>query len=99
MATRKSESQHENPTEESILAAYERLFSDAKGVRRYPQSGLRYVGLPGNAVLVEQNPQKESQWAKLARKGRKVAWVMRGDEYVARVIDGKVEILGQRSDE
>lgn len=96
MAKRKSESEHEKLTEESILEAFEKLFSGGKGVRRYSHSGLRYARLPGDAVLVEQNPRKESEWAGLARKGHKVAWAIRGDEYLARVIDGKVEMLGPR---
>lgn len=92
MAKRKAESDDEL-TEESILAAFEKLFSAGKGVRRYSHSGPRYLRLPGDAVLVEQNPQKESRWAKLARRGHKVAWAIRGDEYAARVVDGRVELL------
>jgi hypothetical protein len=67
-------------------------------VRRYSHSGLRYVKLTDDAVMVEQNPQKESQWAKMARKAHKVAWAIRGDEYVARVIDGEVEMPVRGSD-
>ncbi len=99
MAKRKAESGDEELTEESVRAAFEKLFSEGEGVSRYSHSGLRYVKLPGDAVLVEQNPQKETQWARLARKGRKVAWAIRGDEYLARVIDGEVEMLGRRSGE
>ncbi len=99
MANRKSESEHEELTEESVLAAYEKLFSGGKGVRRYSHSGLRYVKLSGDAVLVEQNPRKESKWARMASRGHKVAWAIRGDEYLARVIDGKVEMLGGRGGE
>lgn len=51
MANGKSESEHEELTEESVLAAYEKLFSGGKGVRRYSHSGVRYVKLPGDAVL------------------------------------------------
>ncbi|MDQ3917104.1 MAG: hypothetical protein M3348_01260 [Acidobacteriota bacterium] len=86
-------------SEESILAASEKLFSDGKGVRRYSHSGLRYVKLPGDAVLVGRNPRKGTRWAEMVRKGRKVAWAIRGDEYIARVTDGEVEMLGHRSDE
>ncbi len=99
MANRKSEFEHEELTEESALAAFEKLFSDGKGVRRYSHSGLRYVKLPGDAVLVEQNPQKETRWARMARQGHKVAWAIRGDEYLERAIDGEVEMLGRASDE
>lgn len=85
--------------EESIRAAAEKLFSDGRGVRRYSHSGLRYVKLSNDAVLVEQNPRKETRWARMARMGHKVAWAIRGDEYIARVIDGEVEMLGGRGGE
>lgn len=99
MAKRKAESDDKELTEESVRAASEQLFSDGKGVRRYSHSGLRYMKLAGDAVLVEQNPQKETQWAKMARKGHMVAWAIRGDEYLARVIDGEVEMLVRQGDE
>ena len=94
MSKSKNESDDGGLTREAILAAFEKLFSGAKkGVRRFPHSGVRHVALPGGAELVEQNPQKSSEWAKLAREGHKVAWVMRDGEYLARVVDGEVEML------
>jgi hypothetical protein len=85
------------PTEAEILSAYEKLFGDAKrGVRRFKQSGLRYVKFPGDLALIEQNPNKESQWAELAQRGHKIAWLMKNGTYLARVMDGKVEILPRR---
>jgi hypothetical protein len=84
------------PTRETILAAFEKLFSGEKrGVRKFSHSGLRHVALAGGAELVEQNPKKTSEWAELARAGHKVAWVMKEGEYLARVVDGKVEMLGR----
>jgi hypothetical protein len=76
-----------------ILVAFEKLFSGGRGVRRFRQSGLRHVELPHDCVLVEQNPQKSSEWAALARAGRRVAWVMRDGRYLARVVDGEVTFL------
>jgi hypothetical protein len=77
-----------------ILVAYEKLFGGGRGVRRFPRSRLRYVELPAGARLVEQNPDKRSEWAELARRGRRVAWAMRGGAYLARVVDGEVVMLG-----
>ena len=99
MTTRKEKKADEELTKESILAAFERLFSGGKGVRRFSHSGLRYVKLPGDAVLVEQNPQKGSEWARLARKGHRVAWALLEGKYLARVVDGEVEMLRQSADE
>jgi hypothetical protein len=76
-----------------ILVAFEKLFGGGRGVRRFPRSGVRYVELEGGAVLVEQNPKKQSVWAELARRGHRVAWVMRDGAYLARVVDGRVEVL------
>jgi hypothetical protein len=84
------------PTEESILAAFEKLFKPGEpGLRRFKPSGVRYVNLSGGAILVEQNPNKRSQWAMLARQGHRIAWVMRDGEYLARVVDGEVQTLGK----
>ena len=76
-----------------ILVAFEKLFGGGRGVRRFPRTGLRHVELEDGAMLVEQNPRKESEWAAQARAGRRVAWVMRDGEYLARVVDGEVTIL------
>jgi hypothetical protein len=50
---------------------------------------------PAGLSSFEQNPRKSSEWAKLARDGHKVAWAMRDGEYLARVVDGEVEMLGR----
>lgn len=76
-----------------ILVHAEKLFGGGRGVKRFARSQLRYVELENDAVLVEQNPNKKSEWAELARKGRRVAWVMRDGEYLARVVDGEVTKL------
>lgn len=81
------------PTAGVVLVAFEKLFSGGRGVRRFRQSGLRHVELPAGAVLVEQNPKKSTEWAELARAGRRVAWVMRDGRYLARVVDGEVTFL------
>jgi hypothetical protein len=76
-----------------ILVAFEKLFGGGRGVRRFRQSGLRHVELSDGAVLVEQNPKKSSEWAELARHGRRVAWVMRDGHFLARVVEGEVTFL------
>ena len=76
-----------------ILVAFEKLFGGGRGVRKFSRSGLRYVPLSAGAVLIEQNPKKQSEWAELARAGHRVAWVMRDGEYLARVLDGEVVML------
>jgi hypothetical protein len=92
-----SEKSEENSGEElsagRIQVAFEKLFGGGRGVKKFSRSGLRYTELPGGAVLIEQNPKKKSEWAELARNGRRIAWVMRDGEYLARVVDGEVVML------
>ena len=76
-----------------ILVAFEKLFGGGRGVRRFARSNLRYVQLGDDIMLVEQNPNKNSDWAKLARDGRRIAWVLREGEYLARVVDGEVVMM------
>lgn len=76
-----------------ILVAFEKLFSGGRGVSRFSRSNLRYTKLPGGAILVEQNPKKKSEWARLANEGHRIAWVMRDGEYLARIVDGEVVML------
>jgi hypothetical protein len=78
-----------------ILVAFEKLFGGGRGVKKYARSGLRYVELPDGAVLIEQNPKKTSEWAALARRGHRIAWVLRGGAYLARVVDGEVTMLDE----
>lgn len=78
----------------AISVAFEKLFGGGRGVSKFTQSGLRYVKLDAHGtLLIEQNPNKKSEWAKLAREGKRVAWVMRDGAYLARVVDGEVVIL------
>ena len=37
--------------------------------------------------FVEQNPNKSSRWAAMAREGHMIMWVMKGRSYVAQVRD------------
>jgi hypothetical protein len=76
-----------------ILVAFEKLFGGGRGVKKFTRSGVRYVSLPGGAILAEQNLKKPSKWTELAEKGHRIAWVMRDGEYLARVVDGEVEML------
>ena len=89
------------PDEEEIQGAFRELFSDEKGtVRRFSRSGLRYLYLSGGTTLIEQNPSKQSRWAQMARQGRQIAWLMKEGRYLARVIDGEVQLLApQRGEE
>jgi hypothetical protein len=76
-----------------ILVAFEKLFGGGRGVKKFARSGVRFVNLAEGAILVEQNLKKPSKWTELAEKGHRIAWVMRDGEYLARIVDGEVEML------
>ena len=68
-------------------------------VRRTPKRGLRQVDFEfdGNEIRgLEQNPETKSQWAQLARSGKKVMQFLSDGRYVANVVDGKVSFYGRR---
>jgi hypothetical protein len=62
-------------------------------VRRTPSKNLRQVDFDFEGVTyrgIEQNPNTNSRWAQLARKGAKVMQFMQSGSYVAAVADGKI---------
>ena len=86
------------PDRETLQNAFQQLFGEEKGrVRRFPQSGLRYVPLSAGTTLVEQNPSKQSRWAQKARQGHQIAWLMKEGRYLARVFDGEVTLLAPQA--
>src|SRR6516162_3667393 len=67
-------------------------------VRRTPKRGLRQVDFlfDGNELRgLEQNSETKSQWAKLARSGKKVMQFLSESRYVANVVNGKVTLYGR----
>jgi hypothetical protein len=92
-STKSAVADEDDLTPGRILVAFEKLFGGGRGVQKFARSGLRHVKLAGGALMIEQNPKKKSEWAELAGQGRRVAWVMRDGEYLARVVDGEVVML------
>jgi len=81
---------------EKALAAYEAIFSDQKMIevegRMFTMEyssvqGLRKFSIDGYNYI-EQNPDKGSSWAKMARESHHIMWVMKGRRYLAQVRDG-----------
>ena len=67
-------------------------------VRKTSRSRLREVDFEfEDQVLrgLEQNPKTASRWAKLAREGKKVMQFLVDRQYVASVVDGKVQFYGR----
>jgi hypothetical protein len=81
---------------EKALKAYEAIFGNQKTIEidgrmipmgYSPVQGLRKFNIDGYNYI-EQNPDKGSDWAKMAREGHRVMWVMKGRRYLAQVRDG-----------
>ena len=75
---------------------YEEIFSDRETfevegkshkIRRTSKLGVRFVELEG-FTFIEQNPEKNSVWGKLAKDGHRILWVIDDGDYVAQVRDG-----------
>jgi len=80
---------------ETALKVYAAIFEDQDSVEvegvtylieKTSKSKLRSVEIDG-LTFIEQNPNKESRWAQLAREGHQIIWVMSGRQYIARVMD------------
>jgi hypothetical protein len=78
------------------LIAYEATFSNQGSIliggieyhmESTPRAKLRLFKIEGYSFL-EQNPKKNSHWAKLAREGSLIIWVMKGRRYLGQVRDG-----------
>ncbi len=57
-------------------------------IKQTSKSKVRLVER-GGYTYIEQNPYKDSKWAKLAQEGHQIMWVMQGRRYLAQVKDGK----------
>jgi hypothetical protein len=94
--------------EESLISVWRQaLVEDARTVTvdggRYPvrrtsRSKLREVDFTFEKQVLrglEQNPNTNSRWARLAREGKKVMQFLSDGRYIANVVDGKMEFYGR----
>lgn len=78
-------------------AATVKLGAQSFRVQKTSRSKLREVDFEWEGEKLrglEQNPDTRSNWAKLAREGKKVMQFLRVGKYVANVVDGKVRFYG-----
>jgi hypothetical protein len=74
------------------------LGSERYPVRSTPKRRLQQVDFvfEGNEIRgLEQNPETKSNWAQMARAGKKVMQFLSEGRYVANVVDGKVHFYGR----
>ena len=71
-------------------------------VKRTSRSKLREVDFEHDGQSIrglEQNPNTNSRWAELARNGKKVMQFLIKQQYVASVVEGKVQFYGNRGNQ
>lgn len=89
--------------EEALISVWRQVLVENAGavniggqsfrVQRTGRTGLREVDFEFEGQRLrglEQNPTTASNWARLAREGKKVMQFLIGGRYVANVVDGKV---------
>src|SRR5713226_7829014 len=97
--------------EETLISVWQQaLVEDSRAVtleggsypvRRTSRSRLREVDFQFEGQRLrglEQNPKTSSRWAQLARDGKKVMQFLSDRQYVANVVDGKVQLYGRGGD-
>jgi hypothetical protein len=81
-------------------AASVKLGNECYPVQRTSKLQLRQVDFvfEGNEIRgLEQNPQTKSEWAQLARSGKKVMQFLSEGRYIANVVDANVTQYGRPS--
>lgn len=82
---------------DKALTAYDAIFNDLESIEiegdtyhmdYTSRSGLRFFKIDGYSYL-EQNPDTGSKWAKMAREGHQIMWVLKGRRYLSQVRDGE----------
>lgn len=76
------------------------LGAERYGVRRTSKRKLREVDFlfDGQEIRgLEQNPETNSRWARMAREGKKVMQFLIEGRFVANVADGKVTLYSGRA--
>ena len=82
---------------EKALTAYNGVFNDLETIEidgdTYHMDytslkGFRFFKIEGYSYL-EQNSDTGSKWAKMARDGHQIMWVLKGRRYLAQVRDGE----------
>ena len=98
-----AEDERDAELEEAFVSVWKQSLAEGKkqvvvggksvSVRRTARRGLLQIdfevgGKPFRGL--QQNPETNSRWAQLARKGAKVMQFLSGGRYLAVVVDGKV---------
>ncbi len=78
------------------------VFVEIKGERlriQRTKTGIRYIDVQINGQIyriMEQNRQKASRYARMARDRHQILWVFKDDQYYARFLDGQFTILKEK---
>ncbi|TFF86873.1 MAG: hypothetical protein EU551_00385 [Promethearchaeota archaeon] len=90
--------------EHAAKKIHEAIFNDGNSVeidnekimiKTFSGSGLRYADY-SDYRLIEQNPNKSSHWAKKARNGHEITWILEGNDYIGQVYDGNFKSFDKK---
>ena len=62
-------------------------------VKTYRSSGVKFINIKPYRFL-QQNPYKKSEYAQMAKQGKKILWILKNGHYHARWIDGTFNYIG-----
>ena len=65
---------------------------DLYSIQRTSRAKLKNVKID-DYVFMEQNPEKDSKYAKMAQEGHEIIWIFQDWDYVGRIVDGDVAIF------
>jgi hypothetical protein len=69
--------------------------TDKIKIKTFSNNGLRYADYL-KYRLIEQNPNKNSHWAKKARNGHKITWILKGNDYIGQGYDGNFKSFDKK---
>jgi hypothetical protein len=82
--------------EEVASEAYHNIFSNketieidgkTRRIKRTSRQGLRFL-IVDEYTFLEQNPEKNSVWGKMAKDGHKILWIINEGNYIGQIRDG-----------
>lgn len=61
---------------------------DSYSINTYSPSGVKHVDI-GKYRFIEQNPKKDSHWAKKAQRGDEIMWILKDWDYIGQIHNGE----------
>jgi hypothetical protein len=89
--------------ERITLEVADQLFGGGKSITIDEKQYIIQFGVDSRSVTIgdylflEQNPRKDTKWAKMARSGQEILWVSKKNQILARVVDGEFTLVSKEN--